>query len=129
MVAFFFVTVFRNDDDKNEMDDDGDDKEEIHKFKGAPAEEEGSEKLNNNYSRQEMPTLTQIEIEELKIKQTKRKKSKKLTREIVLNIIFLYVLFVACYSNRDDNAFSYNTHLKSIFKEYNDVISLFLVLN
>ena len=33
LVAFFFVTVFRNDDDKNEMDDDGDDQQEINKYK------------------------------------------------------------------------------------------------
>ena len=124
MVAFFFVTVFRNDDDKNEMDDDGDDKSEINKWKGSNEAEQGYEKLNN-YSIQESPTLTAAEIEELKIKQRKRKKSKQLTREIVLNIIFLYVLFVACYSNRDDNAFSYNINLKSIFKDYSDVILSF----
>ena len=84
--------------------------------------------MNNNYSKSDSPTLTEIEIEELKIKQTKRKKSKRLTREIVFNIIFLYVLFVACYSNRDDNAFSYGTHLKSIFQEYNDVLNHFFII-
>jgi hypothetical protein len=108
------------------MDEDGDDKEEINKWKGSKQADQGYETLNNNYSKSDSPTLTEIEIEELKIKQTKRKKSKKLTREIVFNIIFLYVLFVACYSNRDDNSFSYGTHLKSIFQEYNDVILLFL---
>ena len=81
--------------------------------------------MNNNYSKSDSPALNEIEIEEIKIKQTKRKKSKKLTREIVLNIIFLYVLFVACYSNRDENAFSYNAHLKSIFQEYDQVIENF----
>jgi hypothetical protein len=108
------------------MDEDGDDKEEINKWKGSKQADQGYETLNNNYSKSDSPTLTEIEIKELKIKQTKRKKSKKLTREIVFNIIFLYVLFVACYSNRDDNSFSYGTHLKSIFQEYNDVILLFL---
>ena len=79
---------------------------------------------HNNYSKSDSRSLSKIEIEEIKIKQTKRKKSKKLTREIVLNIIFLYVLFVACYSNRDDNSFPYNTHLKTIFNEYDNVIQL-----
>ena len=32
MVAFFFVTLFRNDDDKNEIDDDGDDQQQINKY-------------------------------------------------------------------------------------------------
>jgi hypothetical protein len=100
------------------MDDDGDDKQQIHKWNDSG---EGYETLNNKYSRQESPTLTQSEIEEIKIKQTKRNKSKRLTREIVLNLIFLYVLFVACYSNRDENSFSYNNHLKSIFQEFDSV--------
>ena len=103
------------------MDDDGDDKAEINKWKGSKEAEQGYERLSN-YSRLESPTLTEAEIEELKIKQRKIKKSKQLTREIVLNIIFLYVLFVACYSNRDDNAYSYNIHLKSTFNDYSNVI-------
>ena len=116
MLALFFVTLFRNDDDKNETDNDEDDRKELNKY--TKRAEDEMENENPNFGRQGVSTLTQIEIEELKIKQSKRNKSKKLTREIFINIIFVFVLFVACYSNRDDNAFSYNTHIKALFQDY-----------
>jgi hypothetical protein len=35
LLAFFFVTLFRNEDDKSEMDDDGDDNKQLHEWKGS----------------------------------------------------------------------------------------------
>ena len=126
MLALFFVTLFRNDDDKNEMDEDGDDKRELNEWNGSKEElDENGVFSNTNYAKQALPTLKKAQIEELKIKQAKRRKAKQLTREIVLNLIFLYVLFVACYSNRDDNAYSFGTKLKSTFKEF-DQVDLFI---
>ncbi len=34
MLALFFVTLFRSFDDKNEMDNDGDDKTQLNKWTG-----------------------------------------------------------------------------------------------
>ena len=115
------VTLFRNDDDKNEMDEDGDDKKEINKWNGS---KEDTDPLDRTCCKSNGPRLTQIEIEQLKIKQTKRTKAKQLTREIVVNIIFVYVLFVACYSNRDEAAYNYSTHLKSLFQDFDNVFHL-----
>lgn len=112
------VTLFRNDDDKNEMDEDGDDKKEINKWNGP---KEDNDPLNMTFCKSNGPRLTQIEIEQLKIKQTKRTKAKQLIREIVVNIVFVYVLFVACYSNRDETAFNYSTHLKTVFQDFDNV--------
>ena len=111
--------MFRNDDDKNETDNDEDENQELNKY--TKRTEKEIENENFNFGRQIVSTLTQVEIEELKIKQTKRNKSRKLTREIFVNLIFVIVLFIACYTNRDDNAYSYNTHLKSIFEDYKQV--------
>ena len=139
-MAIFFVTLFRNDEDKNETDNDDDDKEELHKwrkhqkvfelknfnfkkryrfifnFKELSDGEKSSAVLLNH----ELAN-NQRQADEQKLVQIKRTKSKKLTKEIALNLIFLYVLFVACYSNRDENSFNYGHHLKSIFQGYDNV--------
>lgn len=126
MVAFFLVTVFRNDDDKNETDNDEDDRGELNQWKRSKqANKKEPLHINSTYAKQGVSTLTPDELEQLKIKQSKRIKSKKLTREIVVNLIFVVVLFCTCYSNKENNAFAYNSHLKTTYKEYNDVTVFF----
>ena len=61
------------------------------------------------------------ELEQLRLRQIKTNKSKILIREIIINLIFLYVLFVACYANCGDKSFSYNTQIYETFKEFKNV--------
>lgn len=84
--------------------------------------DENEHNFNNNFDKQNCATFSNAELSEIKLKQSKRKKSKQLLKEIIINFVFLYVLFVACYSNRDENYFTYAGHLKTIFNDYNDVM-------
>jgi hypothetical protein len=127
LVALILVTLFRNDDDKNETDNDEDDRGKLNQWQRPKQAKKEPLHINSTYAKQGVSTLTHDELEQLKIKQAKRVKSKQLTREIVINLIFVLVLFITCYSNRDDNAYSYNIHLKTIFKEFNDVSCFFLI--
>lgn len=116
MVVFFFVSVFRKDE--NEIDEDEDDNEQINKWKDS--KEVQSNESSNKISLNDLK-LTQFEVEDFQMKQSKRKKAKKLIKDIFINIFLLYVLFSVCYSIRDENAYSYASHLKSNFKEYKEV--------
>ena len=57
--------------------------------------------------------------------QIKRTKSKKLLKEIFVNLISLYVLYMACYSNRDENTYNYVQEIKTIFRGYEKVFFIF----
>ena len=64
----------------------------------------------------------------MRLKQTKRKTCKKILREIVFNFMFVGILFMICYSERNQAInFAYQNHVRNSFDSFKEVIILFLV--
>jgi len=59
--------------------------------------------------------IEQHEIEELKKKHLKRRKASKLFKEILFNSMFLWILFVVSYSNKDVNSYNYKKSVENLF--------------
>ena len=57
-----------------------------------------------------------------KLKQMKINKCHKIIREIVFNVIFIWVLFVISYTNRNENSFNYKNRIQNSFAGYKNVI-------
>ena len=55
------------------------------------------------------------ELEEIKQIQLKRRKASKLFREILFNSMFLWILFVVSYTNKDINSYNYKNSLDNLF--------------
>jgi hypothetical protein len=53
-------------------------------------------------------------IDEMKKLSMKRRKASKLFREILFNSMFLWILFVVSYSNKDVNSFNYKNSLSTL---------------
>ena len=56
----------------------------------------------------------QTNIYEMKKQRLKRRKASKLFREILFNSMFLWILFVVSYSNKDVNSFNYKNSLSNL---------------
>jgi len=56
----------------------------------------------------------QSNIDEMKKLRLKRRKASKLFREILFNSMFLWILFVVSYSNKDVNSFNYKNSLSTL---------------
>ena len=67
-------------------------------------------------------------LDENKKRQLKLKKAKNLIQEIIINFLFLFVLFAACYSNTNQNSYHYNEHLKQTFISDTSVSGHFLFI-
>jgi hypothetical protein len=68
-------------------------------------------KVKNNYE----SLNNEYEVEEIKKRQLKRRKASKLFREILFNSMFLWILFVVSYSNKDVNSYNYNNSVSNLF--------------
>jgi len=67
-------------------------------------------KMKNNYE----GLNNEYEVEEIKKTQSKRRKASKLFREILFNSMFLWILFVVSYSNKDINSYNYKNSISSL---------------
>ena len=72
---------------------------------------------------------TNQNIDTTKLMQMRKTESKKLLRSIFINIVFLYVLYSAFYSNRDENKNAYVEHIKSIFTQHQTVNFIKLIFS
>jgi hypothetical protein len=57
------------------------------------------------------------EVEEVKQIRLKRRKASKLFREILFNSMFLWILFVVSYTNKDNNSYNYKRSLDNLFMD------------
>jgi hypothetical protein len=117
LVALFFVTIFRKSDEKNDLEADEDDGKGLNKWKRPEYLTDLNEFSQNNI----IDDYTQESLKELKKEQNKRNRSKQLIRELIFNAMFLSVLFVVSYSNKDINSFKYKRNIENIFKSYETV--------
>jgi len=67
--------------------------------------------MKNNYE----GLNNEHEVEEIKKTQLKRRKASKLFREILFNSMFLWILFVVSYSNKDINSYNYKKSIPGLF--------------
>jgi len=68
-------------------------------------------KVKNNYE----SLNNEHEVEEMRKRQFKRRKASKLFREILFNSMFLWILFVVSYSNKDVNSYTYKNSISNLF--------------
>jgi len=119
LVALFFVTIFRKSDEKNDLEADEDNGKELNKWKRPEHLTDLNALSQNNNAL--IDDYSQESLRELKKEQLKRNRSKQLIRELVFNAMFLWILFVVSYSNKDINSFNYKSGLENAFKTYDDV--------
>ena len=72
--------------------------------------------------RRNITTLNKDEIENMKLAFKKRKLAKKILIEIFYNFMFLCILFLVAYTNKDSNSYDYQNQIKLLFQNYNEVI-------
>lgn len=66
------------------------------------------------------------EMEKMRKKQLKRRKASKLFREILFNSMFLWILFVVSYSNKDVNSYNYKNSVSKLFLDGFDEVFIHL---
>ena len=125
MVTFFLVSLFRSFDDKKELDNDDENQLNLNKWEGSNDDylNEKSKYLAGSFETQ---NLDKEKLIEERLKQMKIKKCQKIIREIIFNFIFIWVLIVICYTNRNQNSFNYQNMIKNMFGGYKNVILFFL---
>ena len=79
-------------------------------------------KVKNNYE----SLNNEHEVEEIKKRQLKRRKASKLFREILFNSMFLWILFVVSYSNKDVNSYNYKNSVSNLFLDGFEEVQYFL---
>ena len=57
----------------------------------------------------------------MKQKSEKTQLNKRILRETLFNIIFIGVLFMIIYMDKNDHAYNYETHIRQNFAEYSKV--------
>jgi hypothetical protein len=75
----------------------------------------------SNFNPFESQGLTDFQLLKQRNLQRKRNKSKKLIREIIMNFVFLSVLFYVSYSSVNPNMFNYKNQLENVLTGYNEV--------
>ena len=65
---------------------------------------------------------TNQELELAKLKRKKINKCQKIIREILFNFMFIWILFVVSYSNRNSSSFYYQSQIAKTFSVYSDVM-------
>ena len=62
------------------------------------------------------------EIENIKMKQIKAKKCKRILRQVLANCVFMSVMLLNSYLNKSSGTFFYQNHIQNVFESYKDVI-------
>ena len=122
MVTFFLVSLFRSFDDKKELDNDDENQQKLNKWEGSNDDylNEKSRYLVGSFVTQ---NLDKEKLIEERLKQMKIKKCQKIIREIIFNFVFIWVLIVICYTNRNQNSFNYQICKRNFWARI-DLISL-----
>ena len=112
------MTLFRSFDEKNDMDNDGDESNELNKWTDsnhdAKTQIEHSPSIAKSVNDDE-------KLLEAKLAQLKINKCEQILREIFFNGIFICVLLVITYFNRNLNSFNYQKQVKTSFSGYQQV--------
>ena len=136
MFTFFFVTLFRSFDTKNDYDAAEDNNklsqwnesfEVIKQLKlyiknrvvGKKFFLKKVSDLNKPFKQTSIYTI--CELEAAKKKQMKINQCQKILREILFTLMLLWALFMVTYSNRNQNTFSYQNHINNTFIGYQHV--------
>ena len=124
LVTMFLVIVCRKFENKNEMDNEGDDERSLTKLnevKNATKKRFAWTKFNSEFTDEEMNRL--------RIKQMKIRQSERILRDIFFNLMFIWVLMVVCYANRNPKAYNYQQQIQTLFSDYKNVSLFFSLKN
>lgn len=108
LTTFFFVAIFRSakEDEQNQVANNvSNKKKNISNRKDSIS----GEIMNDNFS-----PLVDAELDELKVKRMKELKIENIIKKCIWHSCFLWLIYVVSYSNRDINAFSYQSMIKSL---------------
>ena len=65
--------------------------------------------------------FTQEKLEALRQKQNKLNDCKKIFKDTLLNAIFVWILMIVCYSNRNQISYCYKNQIEKLFSGYKNV--------
>ena len=118
--------MFRSFSSKDELDSEERNKSELNTWHGSNSD--GEECFDHIPGSNMKPLFDESELNAAKLKQAKINKCHKILREIGFNAIFIWVLIVIAYTNRNRNSFNYQNKIKSEFSSYRKVKNLFSIL-
>jgi hypothetical protein len=119
MITFILVAIFRTSKDEKDLEEDN--KDDGLSLNKSYKEDQSVFYENDNLINNEKilnPTckpLDQLEIEEARHYRLIEIKMWKLIKELFLYSLFIWILFVVSYSNKDINSYSYMKSLKDLF--------------
>ena len=125
MLTVFFVTFCRTFDEKNDVDNQGDDKKSLNTWgNGIYNADKEKHGINNQIPLNKLKSeFTDTELDALRLKQAKMKKCQTILREIFFNFLFIFVLFCVCYTNKSQQLFNYQHQISNTFASYQHVTS------
>ena len=114
LVALFLVSVFRKNDDKLETENDIDDDGRPINPNYKQIDKEDRDKDNLIYSQFNHSKLEEEDLREARAKRIKEVKIMRLLKEIVMFSMFIWVLGIVSYANKDINSYSYQKVIRDI---------------
>ena len=150
-MTLFVVALFRSFDEKNEMDNDGDDKKEMHNYDASKYKKVLLEfyrdmscyvkitrivrYINRKYniflsekdiftveiSLRNSTPLTGRQLEAMKLQREKTKRCHRILKEILFSCICIAALYLAIFMDKNNLAYNYEAHIRQSFSEYKKV--------
>jgi hypothetical protein len=108
LTSFFFVSVFRKSTD---LFKDKSEKKHIQEVKNVSERINENSRIENFRSLNNAQPATSVELRDVRLERLKQRKLKQVLKRIVLNSVFLFVLYATAMSNRDLNSYRYQDSL------------------
>jgi len=102
------------------MDNEGD---ELNEWNNANDPKQRENRTTTSKTAYFIPlSFDKQEIENIKMKQIKAKKCKRILRQVLANCVFISVMLLNSYLNKSSGTFFYQNHIQNVFESYKDVI-------
>ncbi len=108
LTAIFFVSVFRKATDLYKENTEKKDIEESDNV-----DEQKAHSLHaGNFQRDRLLPSAEADLKEIRLERLKQQKLKNILKKAFLHAMFLWILFITAFSNRDLNSYIYQKSLK-----------------
>lgn len=111
----FFVLVCRKHDDKSDLENDPDDdgKPINAKYALKQTENSGDDSFDFTVPTNSYEKMDEFELNEARERRMKQVKIGKLLREIASYGVFIWILSIVSYTNKDTNSYNYQLVIKN----------------
>ncbi len=109
LTTFFFVAIFRSSKEDEQSEVNG----SVSSKKKNTAKRRNS--ANDEVMQENSSPLVDAELDELREKRMKELKIENIIKKCIWHSAFLWLIYVVSYSNRDINAYSYQSAIKATF--------------